>query len=170
MNRSEAAQIVAYLNRAGLVGAMEGQAAVWADALTDVSFVTAQEVAQVMARTRTSRERWVTPGDVRDAVQTLRTARTRDMRTPEPPDAIEPDDWATQTLWTRAYLAAVADGLSEQEAEDAACAEVRVTPRQVDVRRPPVAELVAGGAARTTLPRDVVSGARRDVANERRRP
>ena len=90
MNQTEAASIVAYLNRAGLLWAMVGQAAVWSDALGDVSFVTAQEVVRDMAANRTSAGRSVTPGDVREAVRTIRNARLAVMRTPEPPAEDEP--------------------------------------------------------------------------------
>ena len=68
MNQQQAVQIITYLNRAGLVGAMEGQAAVWADALADIEFEAAQAAARALTRTRLSTERWVTPGDVRAKV------------------------------------------------------------------------------------------------------
>lgn len=144
MNRQEAASIVAYLNRAGLVGAMEGQAAVWADALADVPYVTAQEVTRQMTATRTSVLRWVTPGDVRDAVARIRRARTADIRTPEPPASIDADDTAGQIAWTRAFLAAVGDGLDEAAADRAACDRLGVTRPAIEVAPRPVSAAITG--------------------------
>ena len=143
MNRQEAASIVAYLNRAGLVGAMEGQAAVWADALTDVSYVTAQEVARQMAAARTSTQRWVTPGDIRDAVARIRKSRTSDIRTPEPPTTIDPDDVAAQIAWNRAYVTAIGDGLSPDVADLTACEALGVVRPTIEVAPRPVAALAA---------------------------
>jgi hypothetical protein len=97
VNQREAVQLVSYLNRAGLVPALEGQAAVWADALGDVAFEDAQEVARGLARSRTGVERWVTPGDIRAGVRDIRRARLR--LNPPPVPEVDPDD-------TRAYLAA----------------------------------------------------------------
>lgn len=147
MNRQEAASVVAYLNRAGLVGAMEGQAAVWADALEDVSYVTAQEVARQMAAARTSTQRWVTPGDVRDAVARIRKARTSEIRTPEPPTTIDADDVKAQIAWTRAYVSAIGDGLTPEVADITACELLGVTRPAVDVAPRPVAVLAASHKA-----------------------
>lgn len=72
MNHQQTATVIAYLNRAGLVGAMEGQVTVWAEALTDLDLTEVQAAAREMARTRRSTERWVTPGDVRAKVNELR--------------------------------------------------------------------------------------------------
>lgn len=143
MNRQEAASVVAYLNRAGLVGAMEGQAAVWSDALEDVSYPTAREVVRQMAAARTSTQRWVTPGDVRDAVAKIRKARTADIRTPEPPTTIDADDTRSQIAWTRAYIAAIGDGLSEEVADLTACEQLGVTRPAIEVAPRPVAVLTA---------------------------
>lgn len=68
MNRSETAAVIAYLNRAGLVGALEGQTVVWAEALADLDVADVQPAVREIVRTRTSAERWVTPGDVRKVV------------------------------------------------------------------------------------------------------
>lgn len=147
MNRQEAASIVAYLNRAGLVGAMEGQAAVWADALADVSYLTGQEVVRQMAATRTSTQRWVTPGDVRDAVSRVRKARTADIRTPEPPSTLPADDTTAQISWTRAYVAAIGDGLDEEAADLAACQQLGVTRPAVEIAPRPVMAAIEGHKA-----------------------
>lgn len=98
MNRADALTLITYLNRAGLVGAMEGQAAVWADALADVRFEDAQEAARWMARTRTSAQRWVTPGDIRELVTTIRDDRVMRGRVyiaspPERLDSLEHSDY-----------------------------------------------------------------------------
>ena len=154
MNRQEAASIVAYLNRAGLLGAMEGQAAVWADALEDVPALTAQLVVRDMARTRTSVQRWVTPGDVAAAVADIRKANLARIGTPPaPPESIDPDDTAKQLTWTRAWIAAKGDGHEDAQADGIACTAVGVT-RPVAVIAPrPVAALVEQAARTTRIPR-----------------
>lgn len=140
MNQTEAASIVAYLNRAGLLWAMEGQAAVWADALHDVSFVTAQEVVRSMAATRTSGGRSIVPGDVREAVRQVRHDRTKDMRSPEPPEALDGIP-AREQAWVRAYVRLIGDGLTESEADAQACAEHGVTRAAIEAAPRPVKEL-----------------------------
>jgi len=168
MNRTEATQIVTYLNRAGLVGAMEGQAAVWADALEDVSYVTAQEVVRAMTKTRTSGLRWVTPGDVRDAVTTIRRDRLAKIRPVDPPSALDGIP-ARENAWAASYRRAIGDGLDTTDAYVAACAEHGIAPHAIESGGRPVKSRLAQIAASTALPRDVVQGARRDVANEVRR-
>lgn len=140
MNQTEAASIVAYLNRAGLLWAMEGQAAVWSDALGDVSFVTAQEVVRDMAANRTSAGRSVTPGDVREAVRTTRNARLAVMASPQPPEALDGIP-AREQAWTRAYIRLIGDGLTEAEADAQACAEHGVTRPAIEAAPRPVAAL-----------------------------
>lgn len=152
MNRQEATSIVSYLNRAGLTGAMEGMSAVWADALEDVAYVTAQEVVRDMVRSRTSAQRWVTPGDVIAAVAARRAENLKRLDTPPaPPESIDPDDAAGQIEWTRAYRSAIADGLDEAAADRAACAALGVSRPELAPAPRPVAALVAQVAA--SLPR-----------------
>lgn len=141
MNQTEAASIVAYLNRAGLLWAMEGQAAVWADALADVSFVTAQEVVRDMAATRTSGGRSVVPGDVRESVRLLRHSRTKDMRTPEPPEALEGDP-RREIEWQRVYRTAIGDGQNETQADSTACVALRVTRPAIEAAPRPVTAML----------------------------
>ena len=68
MNQAEALTLVSYLNRAGLLQALEGQAPVWADALDDVNSTDAQVAARAIAKTTA---RWITPGDIRLQVLSL---------------------------------------------------------------------------------------------------
>ncbi|ROR97808.1 hypothetical protein EDD28_2417 [Salana multivorans] len=113
MNRIEAAKVVAYLNRAGLVGAMEGQAAVWADALHDVAYQDAQQVVRDMVRARTSRERWVTPGDVIAGIRearrwgVLESDRARRAQQIDPPGGLTADQ---ERAWRAEYHEAVIGG------------------------------------------------------------
>lgn len=100
MNHTEAVQLITVLNRAGLVQALDGQGAVWATALADVAFTDAQQVARTMVATRTSRERWVTPGDIREAVQVLQASQPTQEHAIDWLIDADPDDPA-------AYIAAL---------------------------------------------------------------
>lgn len=125
MNQQEATNIVLVLNRAGLVNAMEGQAAVWAMALEDVSYITAQEVARSMVTNRTSDQRWVTPGDVRAEVKRIRKIRADAMGGFIPP--AELDERPRDAIeWQRAYTEAWCDGDDEERAMKRACAALRI--------------------------------------------
>lgn len=150
MNQTEAAVLVAYLNRAGLLQALEGQAPVWADALDDVNFTDAQTAARTIAKTTA---RWITPGDIRNGVQTIRRQRLLDMATPIPPESINPDDTATERAWHRAYVTAYAGGASETDADVIACRAVAVTRPAIEAIPRPVLELIAQTAATTRIPR-----------------
>lgn len=164
MNQEQASTILTVLNRAGLVWAMEGQTAVWAMGLEDVSFETAQEVVTDFVRNRRSTERSVTPGDVRAEVERIRAARFADWERaegllPEPP--CDPDDVAKTIAFQRAFRRAIGDGLDSDRADEAACRAIGTTRRpeigqQIDVsgliartrsaiRKPPVRD----DAART---------------------
>lgn len=146
MNQEDAASLVAYLNRAGLLWAMKGQSAVWADALADVSYVTAQEVVREMAATRTSTTRSVVPGDVRDAVRILRHDRLKDMRSPEPPQELDGHP-ARELAWQRAYRTAIGDGQDEAQADLTACLAVSVTRLVIEAAPRPVTAALEGHKA-----------------------
>lgn len=133
MNREQATSLIAYLNRAGLVGALEGQAAVWADALEDVDYADAQQVVRHFVATRTSDQRWVTPGDIAAGVRKVALQRlNRGTAAEGVPDA-DPDD-------VPAYLEALRDGRQRVLAGH-------------DLRERPVRQLVAQTAQTTALPR-----------------
>lgn len=135
MNQQQATSIVMYLNRAGLLNAMEGQGAVWADALTDVPYVTAQEVVRTMAATRTADQRWVTPGDVRAEVKRVRKIRTDAIGAVVPPAELDGDPAKTIT-WTRSYVRAVGDGETPEAATERACRALDIpVPAQIDTPR-----------------------------------
>ena len=68
MNQQQTIRVLRDLNIAGLVGAMEGQAPVWQRALADLRTEDVTTAVDRIIAHRTSRERWVTPGDVRAAV------------------------------------------------------------------------------------------------------
>jgi len=140
MENTEAVALVGYLNRAGLVGAMEGQGAVWADALSDITANDAQEVARGLARNRTSAERWVTPGDIRSGARSVRSARLvqaeRDSALLLPPPAT--DDVRAEVEWTRAYRRALGDGQTAEDADAQACRVSRLVRRGGFEARPVV--------------------------------
>lgn len=147
MNQTEALDLIAYLNRAGLVGAMDGQASVWADALSDITANDAQEVARGLARNRTSAERWVTPGDIRSGARSVRSARLmqaeRDSALLLPPPAT--DDVRAEVEWTRAYRRALGDGCTAEDADARACLVSRLV-RRGGLEARPVVQLVTQAA------------------------
>lgn len=135
MNRQEAVGILTYLNRAGLVGVMEDASLVWADALRDVPYATAQEVVREMTRERTSVERWVTPGDVYVRVRQIRTQRLKDAQRAgltryQPPEELDGDP-RREIAWSKAYDDAIGDGLTPAEADQHACQLLAVTRREI---------------------------------------
>ncbi|WP_402371417.1 hypothetical protein [Isoptericola rhizosphaerae] len=135
MNQIETTTIITVLNRAGLVGALEGQAAVWAEALDDVRFEDGREATRQMIRTRTSAERWVTPGDIRTLAKKVRLDRFNSLpfrlQHPELPQPTT-GEWnpRDEITFTRAYRDAVLDGKSPEIAYADACraAHLPVTP------------------------------------------
>lgn len=128
MNRTQTVELITYLNRAGLVGAMEGQAAVWADALSDIRAEDAQTAAREFARTRKSTERWVTPGDIRGAVEEIRRERVLGAPSVHAPNA------ATSIEWRKAWTRLLGDGLPPAEAYQRACQHTGDAPIEDDVR------------------------------------
>lgn len=130
MNHTETVQLIAYLDRAGLVQALDGQAAVWTDALDDVAYADAHQVARRLVRERTSRDRWVTPGDIRAGVRELHAAQPAEHAIDWEIDA-DPDD-------PEAYLAAVREG--------------RRRPAFADAHARPVDQLVAQTANHLPAP------------------
>lgn len=121
MTQEQALTLVAYLNRAGLVLAMEGQAAVWQDALYGVRFEDAQEAAREMVRGGAVKERFATPADLYRAVKRLRASRIGGRVAPAPP---VPLDAAGELLFGRSYLWALGSGAGEEEADAVACKRV----------------------------------------------
>lgn len=146
MNQEDAASLVAYLNRAGLLWAMKGQSAVWADALADVSYVTAQEVVREMAATRTSTTRSVVPGDVRDAVRILRHDRTKDVTAPNPPQELDGHPGREKT-WKVAYMRAIGDGQTPEQADVTACKATQVVRAVIEPAPRPLRLAIEGHRA-----------------------
>lgn len=136
MNGEEAVKLVAYLNRAGLVWAMEGQGGVWADALHDVAYPDAQAACRELVREGTASGRPATPADVRRVVKRVRAARIGGRVPPAPPNAL---DTAGELAFGRAYLRALGDGATDEQADAVAC-------RAVGQERP--AAIAAGGSGR----------------------
>lgn len=141
MNRTETTELITYLNRAGLVGAMEGQAAVWADALDDVRLDDVEEVARRITKTHTGRDRWVTPGDIRAEIRLLRKERTATAVPPAPPAAIA-NDVARTLEWQRTWIRRIGDGATDSEATRLACAEHSLEPDYGELVQRNIAALV----------------------------
>jgi len=154
VNREHAAIVVAYLNRAGLVPAMEGQAAVWEDALADVAFVTAQEVCRDLAAGRMPVAQWVSTRTIADEVRRRRRANLDRMGTPpDAPPGIDPDDVRANLTWTRTVRRHIGDGLTPEAATVAACSELGLAPPPPITATRPVEGLIAATAASTRTPR-----------------
>ncbi|QOP64942.1 hypothetical protein SEA_BRYNNIE_44 [Arthrobacter phage Brynnie] len=123
MTQEQAVAVVAYLNRAGLVIAMEGQAAVWRDALYGVRYADAVDACRELVREGAVRERFATPADVLRMVRRMRGKRLADAVPPAPPVAL---DVAADLAFRRAWLRAVGDGATEEQADAHACGVVGV--------------------------------------------
>lgn len=108
MNGDQTLQLIAVLNRAGLLYAMEGQTAVWAEALRDVAYPDAIAAGQALIRDRTSDRRSLTPGDIRAEVRRIRAARLTSTEPPLP--AVDPDDVAAYQAERRRLIAEIASG------------------------------------------------------------
>lgn len=146
MNQREATMIVGWLNRGGLLWAMEGQGEVWADALQDVPFETAFEVAKTMVRERTSTSRAVVPADIRAKVEEIRKQRIAVMAAPQPPETLD-GHTRREIEWRKAYVRHIGDGLSEAEADRRACAEVGVVRPDLQIAPRPVTAVLEGHKA-----------------------
>lgn len=116
MNKLEASEIVTYLNRTGNLWAMEGQADAWADALDDVDGATGFQAAREIARTRTSTEKAMTPGDIRKHVDIIRRQRLQGAPTPQPPSELADDTQATNR-WIRLRNHAIGNGMDYTQAD-----------------------------------------------------
>jgi hypothetical protein len=122
MTHEQASNIVAYLNRAGLLIAMDGQAAVWHDALWGIRYQDAMEATRNLAR-RPGGAHFLVPGDLLAEVRKIRAGRIGNRRPPAPPEQLEPEQ---DLRFQRAYLLALGDGESENTADRAACEAVGV--------------------------------------------
>jgi hypothetical protein len=119
MTQEQATFLVTYLNRAGLVIAMEGQGAVWHDALWGVRYEDGMEaVRNIVRRPRTG---LISPGDVLAEVRKVRAARIGNRVPPAPPGDIPAE---AQMDFHRAYMQALGDGADEDQADQAACRTV----------------------------------------------
>jgi hypothetical protein len=123
MTQEQAVQVVAYLNRAGVLLAMEGQAAVWRDALYRVRYQDAVDGCRELVREGAIKERFATPADVLRAVRRIRNKRLADSVPPAPPVAL---DVGADLRFRRAWLEAVGDGATEEQADGYACGVVGV--------------------------------------------
>jgi hypothetical protein len=148
MTQEQAVTLVAYLNRAGLVLAMEGQAAVWRDALYGVRFEDAQEAAREMVRSGI-RERFATPADLYRAVKKLRAGRIGGRVPPAPPVPLDP---AGEMLFGRTYLWALGGGATEAEADAVACKRVGVVREALEGPGRDPRELIAATEAALRRP------------------
>lgn len=94
------------------------------------------------------RETWkVMPAHINERYKAVRHDRTKGMRSPEPPEALDGIPEREQA-WTRAYVRLIGDGLTEAEADVRACAEHGVTRAVIEAApRPVTAVLTAHKAA-----------------------
>ncbi|WP_435298513.1 hypothetical protein [Timonella sp. A28] len=143
MNKLEASEIVTFLNRTGNLWAMEGQSDAWADALNDVDGPTGFQAAREIARTRTSTEKAMTPGDIRKHVDQIRRQRLQGAPSPQPPSELEGDPMR-EKRWTRLRAHAIGNGLSYEDADAYADHHSQVVraglptvPRSVAISAPP---------------------------------
>lgn len=156
MNFEQTTNVVTYLNRAGLVRAVEGMVAVWRDALDDLRYEDVQggcrDLVRNAARAERAFVREVTPGEVRAAVGRIRAARIGGRLVPAPPDEIA-DDTAAALRFHREYLRALGDGAPEAAADSVACRSVGATRPAGEVTADPerVQAMLAGTGA---VPRD----------------
>lgn len=146
MTQEQAVTLVAYLNRAGLLIAMEGQAAVWRDALYGVRFEDAQEAARELVRGGAVRERFATPADLFRAVKKLRAGRIGGRVPPAPPVPLDP---AGEMLFGRTYLWALGNGADEGQADAVACKRVGVVREAITGPVRDVRALVEGAALKS---------------------
>lgn len=142
MKRSDTVLLLAALNRAGILHVVEGQAAVWAEALSHTSYEDAEAAANQIIRERTSENRWVVPGDVLATVRKIRDARIHAVlqgAEPAPPDVLV-DDIAGYNDWRRSFNRALGDGLPLRDAEVVAAQAAGIPPvhRAIDVHRFPM--------------------------------
>ena len=127
LTQEQATGVVAYLNRAGLLQAVEGAGAVWRDALWGVRFEDAQEGCRALVR-RAGGPRFVVPGDLLAEVRKLRAGRIGNRVPPAPPVELPAE---AQAEFGRVYLRALGDGASETEADAAACRALGVVRGQL---------------------------------------
>jgi hypothetical protein len=143
MTEEHAALVVAYLNRAGLLPAMTGQAAVWRDALWGVRYADAVEACRALAR-QPDRVAYVKPGDVLREVRKLRADRIGNRRPPAPPVPLDPVE---DLAFGRVYMLALGDGATEADADAAACAAAGVERGALPPANPGrLRELLAGAS------------------------
>lgn len=130
MNNEETGKVVAYLNRAGLIYAMENQVAVWHDLIGRLRYADVVEACRNIGRDEAAGGRlggsFLTPGAVAGEVRRLRARRSANHVVPAPPEGLE-DDTAAQLQFHRAYMGALGDGAGVDGADAAACSAVGVT-------------------------------------------
>jgi hypothetical protein len=145
LTQEQAVGIVGYLNRAGLLQAVEGAGAVWRDALWGVRFEDAQEGCRALVR-RAGGPRFVVPGDLLFEVRKIRAGRIGNRVPPAPPGNLPEGAWA---VFGREYVRALGDGLSEADADAAACRAVGVVREAVEPADPARLRELLGGALKT---------------------
>ncbi|MGO2080258.1 hypothetical protein [Glutamicibacter arilaitensis] len=133
MNEEQTANVVAYLNRAGLLYAMTGQVGVWHDAIGDrCRYEDAVEACRNLSRDPALAGRrggsFLIPGDVLAEVKRIRARRTAGHEVPGPPEVLS-DDPAAGLRFQREYIRALGDSGDPESADAEAC-------RALGVQRP----------------------------------
>lgn len=89
-----------------------------------------------------SRETWkVMPAHINEKYRQVRHDRVKDMRAPEPPEALEGNP-VRENAWRVAYVRLIGDGLTEAQADVQACAEHGVTRPAVEASPRPLTAIL----------------------------
>lgn len=116
----------------------------WADALNPRLTVAD---AKWIISDHYSRETWkVKPAHINEKYKQVRRDRTKDMRSPEPPQELNGEP-ARELAWQRAYRTAIGDGQNEAQADLTACQAVSVTRRAIEAAPRPLSAAIEGHKA-----------------------
>lgn len=128
----------------------ESAARAWAEALDPrVAF---DDGRRIVIEHYARESRWIMPADINAASRTMRLARLDRMRSPEPPESLDPDDVPAQLAWQRAYRGAIGDGHDEAAADRIANATLNVERPAALLSDRPVLALVEQVAKTTHVP------------------
>lgn len=140
----------------------EAAARAWAETIEPT--VTLVDATRIVYEHYASTREWIMPADINRRSREIRDARLRDMKTPEPPEALEGVP-ARELGWQRSYRRLVADGLTEAQADVQACAEHGVDRPAVEASPRPLTAIL--GTHKVGCPCGCLT---RPIRTEERRP